>query len=377
MQTSLTGLYIHIPFCQSKCDYCDFLSFDNKQSVWSDYKDALISEIKSYKPTGPIDTVYIGGGTPTVWPSSFLLELLQALPAALPDAEITCEANPGTLTQSKIAALAEGGCNRISLGLQAWQSPLLKAIGRKTGGASNKIFLENYQALRKAGFKNINIDIMFALPGQQLDDWEETLRQVAGLNPEHISAYGLTPEEGTLLWSRLNSGANNTEAGIDEETDRLMYHNCKSFLQKQGYFQYELSNFCKPGFESRHNLRYWTRKPYIGFGLGAHSFENEVRWNNTGDLSLYLQQRKVRENFISISKTDAMAEFMFLGLRKTNGISALDFAAEFNCILSEVYGDWINKMENDGLLLNMDDRIYLTDRGMDLANYVMAGFLSD
>ena len=358
------GLYIHIPFCASKCGYCDFLSYDDKQKVQAAYKDALIRELSHC--TSFVDTIYIGGGTPTIWPAPFLSELLNALPHA---SEITCEANPGTLTMPKISALAKGGVSRISLGLQAWQPHLLKAIGRRS---STTAFLKNFHALRSAGFNNINVDIMFALPGQSLADWEETLKNVAVLEPEHISAYALTPTD------------------MDEETDRLMYHNCKAFLRKRGYKQYELSNFCKPGFECKHNLRYWTCRPYTGYGLGAHSFDGKMRWNNTTDLEKYINifhskphataaHRDKCKSYLyskdsseNIIKAETKLEFMIMGLRMTEGVL-------LNDDLWEAYSLWITKMINDGLLEKRQEengrRIALTDRGMDLANLVMAGFL--
>lgn len=341
------GLYIHIPFCLKKCGYCDFLSFDNMtmENEWAAYKDALICEIIStgqrFRPVD-IQTIYIGGGTPTIWPGHFLSEILAVLP---PAAEVTCEANPGTLTDEKISALVRGGVNRVSLGLQAWQPRLLKAISR---AGTLESFQENYQALRSAGIGNISIDLMFALPGQSLEDWDETLEKVADLQPEHISAYALTPTD------------------VDEETDRLMYHRCKTFLKERGYEQYELSNFCRPGFESKHNLKYWTLDPYIGLGLGAHSFENGVRWHNTTDIKKYISQKDIpndiREGQV---EADLSAERMILGLRMTKGVPP-----------DEYYRPWIDKMKADGLLQEESNRIFLTDLGMDLANIAMAGFLN-
>jgi len=346
-----TGLYIHIPFCANKCDYCDFLSFDNKEHLWEAYYNVLIEELSNYTQSTPIDSIYIGGGTPTVWFGSGSSISSKAIPKPIYGAEITCEANPSTLDDEKITTLAAMGVNRISLGLQAWQPRLLQAIGRRDSS-----FAQAFKALRREGFANINVDLMFALPGQTMIDWEETLSQVVALQPEHISAYGLTLEESTPLYSRFN--------GFDEEADRQMYHYCKVFLQKNGYNQYELSNFCKPGFESIHNLRYWKRKPYRGFGLGAHSFENNQRWNNTTDLDQYLSGESVRENIITISDKDAEAESIFLGLRMTKGIKPI-----------ESHRPWIEKMKNDGLLKENNKRIFLSDKGMDLANIVMAGFL--
>ena len=353
MNKADNGLYIHIPFCASKCGYCDFLSFDDRQDAQAAYKDALINELAHSADFA--HTIYIGGGTPTIWPASFLSELLEALP---PAAEITCEANPGTLTRSKISALANGKVNRISLGLQAWQPHLLKAIGRRTG---SEAFLKNFYDLRSTGFNNINVDIMFALPGQSIADWEETLKNVAALEPEHISAYALTPTD------------------MDEETDRLMYHRCKAFLRERCYKQYELSNFCKPGFECKHNLRYWTCKPYTGYGLGAHSFDGKTRWNNTTDLEKYITEASKHSKDLAgssiaenIVKAEIVPEFMIMGLRMTKGV-LLDET------LWQTYSLWITKMINDGLLEKRPAkngcRIALTDLGMDLANIVMAGFL--
>lgn len=398
------GVYIHIPFCQSKCDYCDFLSFSNKQEEqWNKYIDTLIGLELQFGHSPPIDTIYIGGGTPTVLPTFLLQKLLKALPITLPNAEITCEANPGTLSKEKIAALSDGGVNRISLGLQAWQSHLLQNIGRTTDYPGlrtvhstptcqetdhyQKIFLENFKILRDYGFNNINVDIMFALPGQTLADWEETLKKVADLQPEHISAYGLTFEEETPLTLRLKKGC----SGYDEEAyeellksfeeiDRQMYHLCKSFLQERGYIQYEISNFCKPGYESRHNIKYWTRKHYVGCGLGAHSFEGN-RWSNTTNFQQYLDADHLENiqiydtNYADTSKSDAMAEFMFLGLRMTKGVSENIFLENFGQSIFETYGPWITKMIDDGLLQKHNSHIFLTDLGMDLANVVMAGFL--
>ena len=343
-----TGIYIHIPFCAAKCDYCDFLSYANAEQQWEAYCNALVLELSNYTPTTPIDSIYIGGGTPTVWPAVLLSKSSTALPKAI---EFTCEANPSTLNDEKIATLLTMGVNRISLGLQAWQPHLLQAIGRR-----DYSFAEAFNALRRGGFSNISIDLMFALPGQTMEDWEETLSQVVNLQPEHISAYGLTLEESTPLYSRFK--------GFDEKLDRQMYHYCKDFLQKQGYNQYELSNFCKPGYESIHNLRYWQRKAYRGFGLGAHSFENNQRWNNTTDLKEYLNGKVCKENVSTISEKEAEVESMILGLRMTKGVKPI-----------ESYRLWIEKMKSDGLLVENTDRIFLSDRGMDLANIVMAGFL--
>jgi len=396
-----TGLYVHIPFCASKCDYCDFLSFVGDNRNWANYQTTLLYEIQNCHIVAPsdnfgtfvkinkinnldrinkIDTIYIGGGTPTVWPTLYLLQILQALNASFliePGAEITCEANPGTLTSEELFSLQEAGINRLSLGLQAWQSHLLTALGRET---TRDAFVENFCQARMAGFKNISVDVMFALPGQTLEDWKETLHEVVALNPEHISAYALTLEENTPLWKRFAFDDGNNEEEL-EKIDREMYAYCKTFLQACGYHQYEISNFCKPGFESRHNTGYWKRKPYLSFGLGAHSFFNGQRWNNTSDMETYLEMpatgnmKKIRQNIEEITVYDAMAETMFLGLRLTKGVSIEEFATQFGVTLMEVYGVWITQMFAEGLLHEKNGHIQLTDLGMDLANRAMAGFL--
>ncbi|MCL2015628.1 MAG: radical SAM family heme chaperone HemW [Defluviitaleaceae bacterium] len=366
----MSGVYIHIPFCDSKCDYCDFLSFANQQNAWVGYKSSVINELARFEPKEKIDTIYIGGGTPTIWHADFLAELLQACPAPMNNAEITCEANPGTLTSAKIATLKAGGVNRISLGLQAWQPRLLKALNRR---ATHEDFTENFNALRQVGFNNINVDIMFAIPGQTVQEWEETLQKVVDLQPEHISAYACTLEEKTPLWDRVQSAAIKQ---LDDETDRRMYHYAKLFLHENGYSQYELSNFCKPGMESRHNTKYWTRQPYRGFGLGAHSFENNARWHNTLDLQQYIKW-DVQERFelAKISNAEAMSETIFLGLRLTKGLLESNFAKVFGCYPSEVYGDWIRQMKSEEMLATQDGYMFLTDLGMDFANKVMRGFM--
>lgn len=342
--TSDNSLYIHIPFCNIKCGYCDFLSFDDKQSLQEAYKDALLQELYNCMPSNRISTIYIGGGTPTALPAPLLNEILNSLP---PCPDITCEANPDTLTAEKINTLKAGGVNRISLGLQAAQPHLLHAIGRK---GDTKTFTDSFINLRNAGFSNINVDIMFALPRQTLEEWDDTLKLLIDLNPEHISAYALTPDV------------------VDEKTDRLMYHHLINFLDKHGYKQYEISNFCKPGFESTHNIRYWTLAPYTGFGIGAHSFDGKMRWQNTSDIHKYTSNKicakNIREEYI---EADILAETIIMGLRMNKGVPT--------AIIPDTHYFWVQKMKTDGLLQQKDDRISLTSLGMDLANIIMLGFL--
>ena len=346
----LSSLYVHFPFCLGKCGYCDFLSFVGLDERWEAYGEALLRELRGIRVDGGMASVYLGGGTPTVLTAGILARVLAEIPVAK---EITCEANPGTLTAEKIAVLKEGGVNRISLGLQAWQDRILQAVGRRGNAAE---FVQNFYDLRAAGFENINVDVMFGLPTQSMDDWQETLQNITDLQPEHISAYAFTPEV------------------VDDETDRAMYHFCKDFLRERGFMQYELSNFCRMGKESLHNVLCWQRKPYIGVGLGAHSFDGKARWHNSTDLQHYITGSE-REEYQEIDKTSAMAEFMFLGLRLTAGVSHEDFYNEFGKFPMEIYGDWLKKTEAMGLTTTKNNHTTLTDQGMDLANQVMTGFL--
>lgn len=375
------GLYIHVPFCVSKCAYCDFLSFESGRlsspEVYAAYRDALLLEMRraheTYLKDWLIDTVYIGGGTPTAMPAPFLLDILKEIQkfTLTSDAEITVEANPGTLSAQTLAALKKGGANRLSIGLQAWQDRLLAEIGRIH---TQSDFVQNFLAARELGFNNINVDLMFALPGQTAEDWQESLGQLAALAPEHISAYGLTVEEGTVMGKRVQRGE---IPPPDESTDRDMYEAARTFLEEQGYRHYELSNFAKPGYQSRHNTRYWRRSPYFGFGLGAHSFTGSERRNNTTDLNHYLNTHGLAEweDVQTLSREDAMSETMFLGLRMTEGVSETDFFKYFGVSLCSVYGQPIEELIKSKLLERADGYIRLTRRGMDLANQVFIAFV--
>jgi oxygen-independent coproporphyrinogen-3 oxidase len=356
------GLYLHIPFCRTKCGYCDFLSFANpsKDNIIA-YKAALINEINQTKLNNPADTVYIGGGTPTALPAPFLCEIIQGVRKRFTlttDCEFTVEANPCTLGGETLAMLKENGVNRLSIGLQAWQNHLLSAIGRTH---SQEDFIQNYHAARNIGFANISVDLMFALPYQTLYDWHETLMQVIALRPEHISAYSLTPEEGTPLWQRRNTLP-------DDKTDRAMYHTAKQMLADAGYVHYEISNWCKPDCKSKHNTRYWKRRPYLGLGLGAHSFDGEMRWNNTDDPEKYLSNKVIeynRENITLITETEARYEKLILGLRLMEGVEVDAF---------EGYEQAVSQLIGDGLLIKEGEAIKLTPKGIDLANQVFIAF---
>jgi oxygen-independent coproporphyrinogen-3 oxidase len=360
------GLYIHIPFCLSKCCYCDFLSFAKADvKLMERYKDALVNELNGlYALDYNIDTVYIGGGTPTALPLPFLLEIIEAVNKfnLTANAEFTIEMNPGSLClnagNDTLTALRERGVNRLSIGLQAWQDELLRSIGRIHTRAQ---FVENFHAARRAGFGNVSVDLMFALPGQTTGQWEETLNAVASLKPQHISAYSLTPEEGTPLWVKIESG----EVSLPgDAVDREMYHTARKILASHGYEHYELSNFALPGFESRHNTRYWTREPYLGAGLGAHGFDGSCRRHNTSSIAEYLNGSYADEDCERIGEREALAEEMILGLRLTRGV-------KFNPFFKKETEGLIRR----GLLKRRHGGVMLTERGMDLANQVFVEFL--
>lgn len=371
------GIYVHIPFCQSKCGYCDFTSFADKDNKFASYKDALIKEINNFTKLYEynIKTIFIGGGTPTVLPSYFIEEILKELYKynVSNNAEITIESNPGTLDINMLRTLKQMGVNRISMGLQAWQNKLLKVINR-----SHKIedFIQNYNNAIKVGFKNINVDLIFALPEAKFKDWVETLKNVTALSPTHISVYSLIVEEGTPFYKLYEQ---NKLKLTTEQEDRRMYHFAKKYLSKKGYKQYEISNFCKRNYESKHNNLYWNRESYKGFGLGAHSFLEGVRSNNTTNLNDYIKNSdnydKITQDIIKLTTKDAMEEFMFLGLRLTDGVSKLLFKQEFNIDIEEVFGSIIQKNLDRNLIAIKNNKIYLTNQGIDISNSVMSDFL--
>jgi len=373
------GVYIHIPFCRRKCLYCDFPSYSGRDLYFEAYKDAVITEIDNSAELSEstIDTVFIGGGTPTILPAPFLSEILKHVFQynVTPDAEITVEANPGTFDAEKLKILRGSGFNRISVGVQAWQDHLLKCLGRIHDSGD---IPRAYEAAVNAGFDNINLDLMFSLPGQSMDDWAETLHRSADLHPNHISAYSLIIEEGTEFFRLFNDGKLKLP---DEDEDRGMYYAASDILGSYGYHQYEISNFALDGKECRHNVKYWTRRPYIGVGTDSHSFYNDMRWHNTHSLDEYLRLTEgrnfagLREDIIRISRRDAMEETMFLGLRLNEGVDNGCFFRTFGIGLDDIYSDVIQKMISLGLMDRDENRVFLTAKGRDLSNYVFADFL--
>lgn len=367
-------IYIHIPFCVKKCDYCDFLSGPSGPKEQAEYVQALLAEIDAVKEGKgrSVSSIFIGGGTPSVLDKRFIGEILNKIRKNFwveNDAEITIEVNPGTADQKKLQAYRIFGINRLSIGLQSPDNRELKILGRIH---NYEQFLETYKGARTADFDNINIDLMSAIPDQTYEKWCNNLRTVAELKPEHISAYSLIIEEGTPFASRqLNLP--------DEDTEYNMYEATSRILEEYGYEQYEISNYAKEGRDCRHNVGYWIRRDYLGFGLGASSLYRKERFANTADMKKYLENSSfpelIREREPVLTREDEMAEFMFLGLRMTKGIAKADFEQEFGCAIETVYGDVLKKYEAMGLLLEEDGRIFLSREGIHVSNSVMADFL--
>lgn len=374
------GIYIHIPFCVRKCQYCDFLSFPLAEckEVKESYLEALLDEITKSKQelSGyEADTVFFGGGTPSLLKGEEIERILDTLRAAVrivEDAEITIEANPGTVDEEKLLSYKKAGINRISFGLQSANDEELKLLGRVH---TFEKFEESMFLARKCGFDNINVDIMSALPYQTLETYHNTLKQVLAFKPEHISAYSLIVEEGTPFYDKFGN-EKGEEALPDEETDRQMYEDTLLYLQKEGYYRYEISNYAKSGYECKHNLKYWTLSDYAGFGLGSASLIENKRMKNTEEMKNYLDdaRRKEYREMEKLTEDDRMEEFMFLGLRTMQGVSKERFLEQFGRNMEEVYGDILNKYETLKLLEN-GENVRLTKRGLNVSNVIMADFL--
>lgn len=389
-QTGQVGIYLHIPFCVKKCNYCDFLSAPANWNTQKRYVEALKKEISFYQDrleNYTISSIFFGGGTPSVLEEKWIKELLEIIFEAYSveeDAEITIEANPETLTKEKLESYKKAGINRLSIGLQSTENEQLKRLGRIH---TYEKFLEIYAFARNAGFDNINVDLMSALPFQTQSEWEETLRKVVSLvpKPEHISAYSLIIEEGTQFYE--------IEEDLSlpkEEADRQMYWRTKELLEREGYLRYEISNYALPGKESRHNQIYWNLKEYLGMGLGAASYFGGSRFKNTEDLKEYLsfledsnlQHNKkekigLQRDIQILSKKERMEEFMFLGLRQMKGISEHKFLELFQVNVMELYGNKVESAIQMGMLWRKNGRIGLTERGIDVSNIVLAEFLLD
>lgn len=366
----MRGLYIHIPFCKQKCQYCDFVSFADKCNKTGEYLDTLIREMDMYKGEA-VDTVFIGGGTPSVLSWSEITRLLDAIKERFvlsPDVEFTMEINPGTVDREKMCTMLHGGVNRVSVGVQSFNNNELKAIGRIHTGETA---IETVKALYETGFRNISIDLMMSIPYQTEESFKENLKIATALPINHISVYSLIIEENTPIYNKYKSGE---YKGPDEDTDRALYKYTKEYLRENDFTRYEISNYAKAGFESRHNLKYWNCHEYIGIGLNAHSYINGVRYYNTSDFDKYLSGN-FREGEDVLTKKDKMGEFMMLGLRKCEGVSIGEFNNLFGKDIKTIYGDIIEKFINLGALERTGERLRLTDYGMDISNTVMCEFL--
>lgn len=372
------SLYIHIPFCAQKCLYCDFPSFARKDHLRKAYIEALNKEIISLREKHnnlEINTIFIGGGTPSVLEVDELECLLKEVAKLnmAKDIEYSMECNPGNLTEEKLEVMKKYGVNRISMGLQAKQDNLLKGLGRIH---NYKTFKENFLLAKKVGFNNINVDLMFGLPNQRLNEWEETLREIISLEPAHISAYSLIIEEGTAFY---NLYENDKLKLPTEEEERKMYHLAKKILEENGFNQYEISNYAKEGKECRHNLAYWNMDNWIGVGSAAASYINGKRIKNISSVEKYInsinEKGEVVEEIINNSKNDNMEEFMFMGLRKINGIDENEFKKRFSMNINDVYGEILNKYIGEGLLIRESGRIFLSEKGIEISNIIMADFL--
>lgn len=373
-------LYLHMPFCVRKCAYCDFLSFPADQETQNLYTRRLREDIDAMgKKYGdiPVDTIFIGGGTPSVPDSALIVGIMEHVRKAFhvaEGAEISMEANPGTVTREKLTDYRRAGINRLSFGLQSANDRELKLLGRIHTWAE---FLESFHLARECGFTNINIDLMSALPGQTRESWKDTLKRVTDLNPEHISAYSLIIEDGTPFGEKYGS-EEGRKLLPDEDSEREMYHETKRFLRDCGYERYEISNYAKPGRACRHNIGYWTGLPYLGLGLGASSYMDGCRFAVNSDMKQYLEEKPgMFTDVEKLTKKDMEEEFFYVGLRMTAGVSLPEFERRFGVSAKDVYPGLMEMFVEEKAAVFQGDRFVLTDYGLDVSNYIMAQFLQD
>ncbi len=384
------GIYVHIPFCQKKCNYCDFVSYSNKEEFIKDYVDSVCTEIKEVGQEVKqniqdkriddleVKTIYIGGGTPSYIGSKYIEEIVRKIKenfTIVKNAEITIEINPGTITNEKALCYKNIGINRVSLGLQSANSELLKMLGRIH---NLEQFEEAYNLIKNAGFENINIDFMIGLPNQTMQDIEDMLKYIENLKPNHISVYSLILEENTQIEKQISSGK--LELPKDE-LEREMYWKVRNELEKLGYKHYEISNFALNGYESKHNMDCWEQKEYMGFGVAAHSYMDRARFSNIESVEEYIENMKngkSENNFVFHEKQDKVAqmkEYMILGLRKIDGIDCSIFEARFDKDVFDVFEEEIEKLLSEDLIVLEDGRIKLSNKGIDLANLVWEEFI--
>lgn len=375
------GFYLHIPFCKSKCIYCDFNSFAQKDDCIEPYIKAVKKEIEEYAKQNKdvlIKTIYIGGGTPSYIKEKYIKEIIETIRSnfeIIPNAEITIEINPGTVNRRKLNTYYKAGINRLSIGLQSTNDKLLKQLGRVHDFED---FLETLRLANTIGFSNISADCMIGLPNQTIYDVEETLNVLINLRLTHISVYSLIVEPNTPLEKKINSGELKLP---DEEIERYMYWFAKRKLEENGYLHYEISNFAKPLFRSKHNMDCWNQKEYKGFGVSASSYENEIRYTNISSIEKYVenvQNGQFKKNYIVEEKQDRetmMKEYMLLGLRKITGVSINQFRKKFGTIPIFKYNKEITKLTNEGLIESNGINIRLTKKGLDLANLAWEEFV--
>ena len=398
-------IYVHIPFCVKKCSYCDFLSFAADERTQLEYADALMQEIKVYGPKMidyVVSTIYIGGGTPSWLDENKLLQIMDTIYrnfTVAKDAEISMECNPGTVTFAKLVKYREAGINRLSIGLQSADDEELKILGRIH---TFEQFVKTFELARKAGFSNINVDLISGIPYQTTDKFLKTLQKVVRLKPNHISAYSLIIEKGTPFYEVYKFDAVKQEAGMQteflptEDEVYAIYKMTQEFLQNAGYEQYEISNYALPGYACAHNVGYWVRENYLGLGLGAASLIENVRLSNITDLYEYMKNVKdvkmlafdqtdgsicygtnLHESVSVVPRKAQMEEFMFLGLRMKNGVTRDGFFRAFGIQIDGVYQDVLARLREENLIDTRGGRIVLTDKGSDVSNYVLAQFLLD
>lgn len=383
------GIYLHIPFCKSKCYYCDFISYCNEEYNINSYIECMRKEIefkaselykfaKNNNENFEIDTMYIGGGTPSFIKEEYIIKLVNDVKKYFvvdKECEITIEVNPDSASLEKLTEYKNVGINRISIGLQTTKNELLKEIGRIH---NYEQFKDAYNSIKSAGFTNINVDLMIGMPNQSIKDVEKSLQEVIKLEISHISVYSLILEKGTKLFEKVNNGELNL---LDENLEREMYWNVKKRLEKEGFIHYEISNFAKKGMESKHNCNCWNQNEYLGIGVAAHSFFNSIRFSNTSDVEKYI--KNVKENNIQKNQTiheilnleEKQKEFMILGLRKIEGVEIRKFKKKFGQNPIYIFKNQINKLAEENLIEVEGDFIRLTKNGLNLANIVWEEFI--
>ena len=372
MKTDKKGLYVHIPFCVKKCNYCDFCSFSGLAvDIKKSYVDRLCSEILSYKKREvTIDTIFFGGGTPTLLSKEDMRKIVGAIRESftvISDAEITMEANPGTTSRDALCGFIECGVNRFSIGLQTIHEKELKKLGRIH---DYKDFVKTYSEMRSLGINNINVDIMYGIPYQTMESFEETLRTVLDLEPEHLSVYGLILEEGTPFFDC------SSELSLPlEDTECDMYELACGLLSQRGYNHYEISNYAKPGCESRHNKKYWNSKEFIGVGLSAYSYLDGKRFGNTKNLQKYLDGSGISEYCDTIDLESEKYEYAMLALRLSEGISFKEYTKLFSEDFLSGREDVISELSRGGYISVFPDRLSLTEKGFYVSNYIITELL--